>query len=97
MIRSIARACQTDGEILTTSLSQEQTAASDRQTAYRLSGVADPNSIPVGTVDSEEMDEEFLAKLSALYIQTPAEEGDFEFAATKAVSEPESSSWAATR
>jgi hypothetical protein len=48
--------------------------------------------IPVGTVDSEEMDEEFLAKLSALYIQTPTEEGDFEFSATKAVSEPEASS-----
>jgi hypothetical protein len=33
MARSIAGACQTDGEILTTWLSQEQTAASDRQTA----------------------------------------------------------------
>jgi hypothetical protein len=99
MIRSIARACQTDGEILTTSLSQEQAAASDRQTACRLGGVTDPNSITIGTVDSEEIDEELLAKLSALYIQAPAEEGDFEYAATEAVSEsePEPSSWAATR
>jgi hypothetical protein len=98
MTRSIAQACQTDGEILTTSLSEERTAASDRQTACRLGGVADPNHTPVG-MDSEEMDEEFLAKLSALYIQVPAEEGDFEYATAEAVSEsePESSSWAATR
>ncbi|PMD20131.1 hypothetical protein NA56DRAFT_704943 [Hyaloscypha hepaticicola] len=92
MTRSIAQASQTDGEILTASLSEEQTVASDRQTACRLGGVADPNP-------TEEMDEELLAKLSAFYIQVPAEEGDFEYATIEAVSEsePESSSWAATR
>lgn len=41
----------------TTSLSQEQTAASDRQMACRLGGVADPNSILLWTVLSQEMDE----------------------------------------
>jgi hypothetical protein len=45
MTRNIALACQTDGNLLTTSLSQEQTAASDREMACRLGGVADPNSI----------------------------------------------------
>ncbi|PMD57362.1 uncharacterized protein K444DRAFT_52762 [Hyaloscypha bicolor E] len=64
MTRSIARACQTDGNLLTTSLSQEQTAASDREMACRLGGVADPNSIPPWTVISEEMDWELLAKSS---------------------------------
>ncbi|KAH6664454.1 IBR domain-containing protein [Halenospora varia] len=96
MIRSIAQACQTDGEILATSLSQEQTAARDRQTACRLGGIADPNSIPPLTDTSQAMDEELLVRLSALYIQAPAE---VESATTEAVSErePESSSWAAAR
>jgi hypothetical protein len=38
----------------TTSLSQEQTAANDREMACRIGGVADPNSIPLWTVLSEE-------------------------------------------
>jgi hypothetical protein len=46
MTRSIARACQTDGNLLTTSVSQEQTVASDREMACKLGGIADPNSIP---------------------------------------------------
>ena len=36
--KSIARACQTDGNILTASLAQEQTAINDRETACRLGG-----------------------------------------------------------
>ncbi|KAG9235906.1 hypothetical protein BJ875DRAFT_421067 [Amylocarpus encephaloides] len=97
MIRSITRACQSDREILATSLSQERTAASDRQMACRLGGITDPNSIPSWTVTSQATDEELLlVKLSALYIQVPAE---VESTTTGAVSErePESSSWAATR
>ena len=47
---------------------QEQIAASDREVACRLGGVVDPNSISPWTVLSEEMDEELLAKLSALYM-----------------------------
>lgn len=99
MTRSIARACQTDGDIFTSLLSQEQTAATDRQAACRLGGVADPNPIPTLTVASEEMDEELLARLSALHIQVPTEDCDFESATMEAVSEyePESYSWAATR
>jgi hypothetical protein len=60
----------------TTSLSQEQTAVSDREMACRLGGVADPSSIPPWPVLSEEMDEELLAKLSALYMGASAEEFD---------------------
>jgi hypothetical protein len=92
MTRSIAQACQPDREILTTSLSEERTAANERQTACRLGRVVDPNHTLIG-MDSEEIDEELLAKLSALYIQVPAEEGGFEYATTEAVSEsePESS------
>ncbi|KAF5876302.1 putative ibr finger domain protein [Botrytis fragariae] len=95
MARSVVRACQTDGEILTTSLSQEQTAASDRQMACRLGNVVDPNFVMPRTSTSE-VDEESLAKLSTLYIQAPVNsestitEADFEY-------EPESSSWAAMR
>ncbi|KAF8847452.1 hypothetical protein BDZ45DRAFT_636984 [Acephala macrosclerotiorum] len=99
MTRSITRACQTDGELFTSLLSQEQTAASDRQTACRLGGVAGPNSIPPWTVASKEMDEALLAKLSTFSLQVPAREHDFESTTMEAVSEsePESSSWAATR
>lgn len=102
MTRINARACQTDGNLLTTSLSQEQTAASDREIACRLGGVADPNSIPPWTVLSEEMDEELLAKLSALYVGVSAEEFDTDSAGTEAAADgeygvPESSRWAAAR
>ncbi|PQE33416.1 IBR finger domain-containing protein [Rutstroemia sp. NJR-2017a WRK4] len=71
--RSIARACQTDGEIMTVSLSEEQTATSDRQMACELGGIADPNFIPSLTVTSE-VDEGSLAKFPALYIQSLTEE-----------------------
>ena len=96
MTRSIARACQMDGNVVTTSLSQEQTAASDRETACRLGGLTDQNPIPPWTIPSDEMDEETLDKLSALYIQAPAEDLNPEPTAAS-VSEPESSDWVATR
>lgn len=97
MIRSIARACQTDGEILTTSLSQEETATSDRRTACRLGGIADPNPIPPLTVTSQAMDDELLIKLSALYVQAPAKVESVTTEEAVSESEPESSSLAATR
>ncbi|KAH8586700.1 hypothetical protein B0O99DRAFT_665658 [Bisporella sp. PMI_857] len=91
MTQSIAQACIRDGDYLTSALSQEQTAASDRQTACRLGGVADTCPIPLWTITSEEMDEELLAKLSALYIKDPEDSSENEF------DEAESSSWAASR
>lgn len=95
MVRSIVRACQTDGEILTTSLSQEQTATSDRQMVCRLSNFVDPNFVKPRT-SIYEVDEESLVKLSALYIHALVK---FESTITEANSEyePESSSWATMR
>ncbi len=96
MTRSIAHACQTDGDLLTTALSQEQSAASDRETACKLGGVPALNPIPPWTITSEEMDEELLGKLSALYVQTP--DVDFETGPQSTTgNEAESSEWAATR
>ncbi len=40
MTKSIARACQTDGQLLTESQSQEQAATSDQEAACRLGNVA---------------------------------------------------------
>jgi hypothetical protein len=97
MARSIARACQSDGNFLTTALSQEQAAASDREIACRLGGVHDQDSTPLWTIASEEMDEELLAKLSALYMQTPEEDSSFKAASVSDHGEPESSGWAATK
>lgn len=99
MTRSIARACQMDGDVLRASLSEEQTAASDRATACRLGG-ATPNHIPPRIITPEEMDEGFISKLSALYVQAPADELDLESigaASNSGSGEPESSDWAGTR
>lgn len=78
-------------------LSQEQTAASDREIACRLGDVHDQDATPPWTIDSVEIDEELLAKLSALYIQIPAEDSSFEAVSVSDHGEPESSGWAATR
>lgn len=97
MTRSIARACQSDGNFLTTVLSQEQTATSDREIACRLGDVHDQDHTPPWTITSVEMDEELLAKLSALYVESPAGDFSFEAASLSNHGEAESSGWAATR
>jgi hypothetical protein len=67
--------------------------------ACRFGGVADPNNILPWTMLSEEMDEELLAKLSALYIGASAEEFDTESAAAAGggYGMPESSKWAVAK
>lgn len=89
MTRINARACQTDGNDLKTSPSQEKTTASDREMPCRLGGVAEPNSISPWTVLSEKMDEELLAKLLALYTRASTEEFDTDSAGTKATADGE--------
>ena len=66
MARSIALAVQTDGNVLAESMSQEQSAARDRDMACGLSGTRVSSSVKPCTVTSEEMDEELLAKFAAL-------------------------------
>jgi hypothetical protein len=66
MARSIALAVQTDGNVLAESMSQEQSAARDRDMACGLSGTRVSSSVKPWTVTSEEMDEELLAKFAAL-------------------------------
>ena len=71
MTQSIGVAVQTDGNVLTELLSQEQEAGSDRDVALRLGGKTVPPRKP-WIVSSAEMDEELLAKLSARYVSSPA-------------------------
>lgn len=104
MTKSIAHACQTDGVALTVVLSQEHDSASDREAACRLSGVAITAPLDPWTVTSEFLDEEFLEKLKALYVATPAESPEVEAIGTadehherNVVNQPEGSNWAASR
>lgn len=73
MTKSIARACQTDGAVLTVALTREQAAASDREVACRLGGVEVNAPVQPWTVGAEFFDDEMLAKLNALYVSTPDE------------------------
>jgi hypothetical protein len=75
MTRSIGVAVQTDGNLLTEFLSQEQEAGNDRGVALHLGGQNVPPAIPPWIVSSAEMDEELLAKLSARYVSPQDENG----------------------
>lgn len=69
---SIARACQADGALVTSSLSQELTAARDRDAAYRFGSARLPALIgPSQAV--EVLDDETIERLSTLYIGDPAD------------------------
>tara|TARA_R110002060_G_scaffold9683_2_gene14526 strand:+ start:1122 stop:1712 length:591 start_codon:yes stop_codon:yes gene_type:complete len=77
MARSLARACQTDGNMLALSFSQEQREARDRQVALRLGGVPAPLAIAEGaTNEDKELDDEMLKKLNALYICAAGDDRD---------------------
>ena len=104
MSRSIAQACQMDGDVLVESLSQEQAAAGDRDFACSLGGVAAHCPLPPWIVGSEFLDDEILEKLRVLYV-TPAEQPAVEGQLVKYRSDDaeideeiaESSAWAVTR
>ena len=108
MTKSIAKACQTDGNIVSASRSEEQTSADDHEMACRLSGQSVEMPIDRWTVTAEEMDEELMAKLTALYVAAPTEQrlstqGDYTeingegYNGIIAGNEAESSTWGAAR
>ncbi|TVY16225.1 hypothetical protein LARI1_G005005 [Lachnellula arida] len=78
---------------------KQQGAASDRETACRLGGVAQHAPVEPWTVGSEFLNDETLEKLKALYICAPIE--DPKTGGQKYIengdSTPESSEWAASR
>lgn len=82
MTRSIAHACQADGGVLSSAFAQEQAEARDRRLALELGGVAAPLALAQDAVaEEEELDEELLEKLGALYLcgadeDSAASEGD---------------------
>ncbi|PVH70490.1 hypothetical protein DL98DRAFT_135935 [Cadophora sp. DSE1049] len=106
MTISIATACHTDGQLLTASLSQEQSAASDREAACRLAGVPVPEPVAPWTVSSEFLDGEVMAKLAALFVSKPIQDDSISEGNTSVFhitegswdgGQAESSSWAASR
>ncbi|KAG4440048.1 hypothetical protein IFR05_004498 [Cadophora sp. M221] len=72
MTHSLVRACQTDGDVLALSFSQEQREARDHQVAMRLGGRDVSLAITSTGVlaNREELDDEVIEKLNALYIGT---------------------------
>ena len=106
MTISIAIACHTNGQLLTASLLQEQSAASDREAACKLAGVPIPEPVAPWTGSSEFLDGEVMAELAALFVSKPFEddlisEGNTPIFHINEESwngeEAESSSWAASR
>ena len=76
MTKSIAQACKADGRIVTLARSEEQVAASDRDIVFRLAGRTANTASPAGSSTPEHMDDELLAKLSALYVSDPLHDSD---------------------
>ena len=110
MTKSIAQACQTDGNIVTASRSEEQTFANDHELACRLSGQPVAKPVDPWTITAEEMDEELMAKLTALYVKAPSDQHQLmkgkDYGASfdgervdgnSDIHEAESSDWAAAR
>lgn len=72
---------------------RRETAANDREAACIPGGVAIPLAIEPWTITTEDIDEELLANLSALYVAVPEEVQDVDGECKEA----ESSAWAAPR
>jgi IBR domain, a half RING-finger domain len=101
MSRSIALAVQSDGPALTESASEQTSVEQNRRTAYQLSGLPVSGDTKRKEWSQEEMDEEFVAKLAALYMFSDNQEDEDAQAETTDSNEDadqgESSSWAGTR
>ncbi|KXH27720.1 IBR finger domain-containing protein [Colletotrichum simmondsii] len=104
MCKSMAKANQSDGRLITILTKQEHQATRDREAAIRLSNGAtleqdvSSTNLPVSSEESSANaeDEMFLRKLASLYVSVDygEEETDDE---EEEEEEPESSSWAASR
>jgi len=108
MTKSIAQACLTDGNVITVSRSEEQASANDHQMACRLSGHSAAMPHLLSTATAEEINEDLMAKLTALYVEAPTKQrllapgNDVEIDGASidgivAGNEAESSAWAAAR
>ncbi|CZR55113.1 uncharacterized protein PAC_04999 [Phialocephala subalpina] len=82
MTKSIARAVMADAQALTFAATQERSEATDRAIAlreFRLEGGNVPLVLPAPPaaallpIDNNNSDNEFIDKLSALYVETPVE------------------------
>ncbi|TDZ60526.1 hypothetical protein CTRI78_v004898 [Colletotrichum trifolii] len=95
MCKSIAKANQLDGRLVSILASQEKQAARDREAALRLSRGGkieqDPHTDATQGKPSAEVDEELLSKLKSLYVSTDDYDDD------DILDQAESSTWAASR
>ncbi|KAK6584119.1 hypothetical protein PZA11_003849 [Diplocarpon coronariae] len=73
LTRSMYEACRTDGDEITMSLAQEQTAARDRQMSLIVSSVTEPLAITEGVVAEDELDD-VLERLDALHMDATRED-----------------------
>lgn len=102
MARSMACAVMTDGQALTDSLLEEDTAAQDRQIAHQLSDGIYPSSKDnhKHNTEADTFENELLEKLRVLYISGFDDSShndlvdELDYAASH---RPESSAWAASR
>ncbi|KAI9744616.1 MAG: hypothetical protein M1818_002145 [Claussenomyces sp. TS43310] len=96
MARSMVRAVLTDGNIVTESRSLEQAAARDREIACRLGGHETTSMDAPWKMNSEEMDEELVAKMADTYLSYPGHDDDHNFKYHDTVTDDESPSKAAS-
>ncbi|GJC89677.1 putative E3 ubiquitin-protein ligase ariadne-2 [Colletotrichum liriopes] len=92
MCKSIAKANQLDGSLISTLTNQEKQAAKDREVALRLSRGdrvnENPSTVTTQEKPSTDVEEELLRKLKSLYVSTDVYDDD---------DKAESSTWAASR
>lgn len=99
MGRSLTRAVITDAALLNESLMEESAAARDRTLAHSLAGLKASSATPQQTTPASHLDDEFLARLTALYVSGCENEGDAleDTVQSDGPAAAESSAWAASR
>ena len=95
MSKSLMRAVISDAALLNESLAEENTAVSDRALAHSLGGV-NPRSAISQNVSADELSDNFISRLAALYVNSV--DGSLEDAVvSESAAVAESSTWAASR
>ena len=99
MGRSLTRAVISDAALLNKSFAEEHAAARDRALAQSLAGTNAPSAALEQSTAADDLDDGFLARLTALYVSGWENEGDVLEGTVRSDSPvaAESSAWAASR
>ncbi|KAK3174640.1 hypothetical protein OEA41_001886 [Lepraria neglecta] len=76
LARSLTQAIISDAALLRESLAEENAATEDRALAHRLAGTNAPSAAPEQRTAGCTLDDEFLARLTALYVSGRNDESD---------------------